>query len=340
MSKRIKIDRIGFDPENNAIFLSGNAKSLLTKKTVYSSIIPGTETELQQLGSIIYNKSNKNNSCIKTFLETAGEEINKLEVAKYKDDVISSLYLSENSLSPVKNVAGLIYALVGESEINADKGLFKTDKKTREYLKYIDFKDIDSLRKIKVLDKISINKEDYNKLEFSNIIESQKMALHPTIPVPIPIGVEKFLVYTTNETNPNNKLKYAFVAPKDTQIINKIAELKNNETELPEINKSIAEVQYDSLEIAEHILKNKGYQSEAVYFDVQPTQPLDESTLVVNPYKVAIFLKKGDKIKILPGSDYYGIGLGFLNDPDLYLNENNLLPQKINVPKNDYTGYA
>jgi len=323
MSKKVKVEEIGVS-ENlpNTVVLKGTKKSVFREKTAYAFIIP-RDVVYKQITSLIEGSQNKDNQMIKTIFELTEENVKKLDVVRYRKNFVdSSLDLCELKLNHVESAAGLIYALIGQGKIYVDDKLFVTDKKLpdkklKNELENISYKNIDFIKPVDPLKEISINEENYTPSEFYATLEVQTVGANPYIPLLIPLGID-FLVYRTEKSD--RGIYYVFVAPEDYGIKDKLKETgkKRKKSDF-----------HDVLGTAKELLQSKGYKLEGVYADIYPVQSIYPPTTLVKSRDTAIQIKRrDDEVKTFNSSEYFGVGLGFLYSDILYLKGDALLKQE------------
>jgi len=225
-------------------------------------------------------------------------------------------------LNHVESAAGLIYALIGQGKIYVDDKLFVTDKKLpdkklKNELENISYKNIDFIKPVDPLKEISINEENYTPSEFYATLEVQTVGANPYIPLLIPLGID-FLVYRTEKSD--RGIYYVFVAPEDYGIKDKLKETgkKRKKSDF-----------HDVLGTAKELLQSKGYKLEGVYADIYPVQSIYPPTTLVKSRDTAIQIKRrDDEVKTFNSSEYFGVGLGFLYSDILYLKGDALLKQE------------
>ena len=324
MSKKVKVEEIGVS-ENlpNTVVLKGTKKSVFREKTAYAFIIP-RDVVYKQITSLIEGSQNKDNQMIKTIFELTEENVKKLDVVKYRKNFVdSSLDLCELKLNHVESAAGLIYALIGQGKIYVDDKLFVTDKKLpdkklKNELENIPYKNIDFIKPVDPLKEISINEENYTPSEFYDTLEVLMVGANPYISLLILLGIENFLVYKPEKSD--IRKYYVFVAPEDYGIKDKLKETgkKRKKSDLRDV-----------LGTAKELLQSKGYKLEGVYADINPVQSINPAITLVESRDTAIQIKRrDDEVKTFNSSEYFGVGLGFLYSDILYLKGDALLKQE------------
>ena len=329
---KIKIEEIGIDYLNNGVVMKGTKKSVLTKKDVYSGFVL-QENNLSQLNSIMDNSPNEDNKFIKDVLDMTGEKIKGLyidKIPKRISELTSTLELSNEKLNNVSPSAGVIYALIGNSDIYLDKKIVfdrkQTKRKQREFfdgfINSICFKDVEDLYdNVKGYGNIDFDKKGYNKLEIDGFGGGKQILISPFLPMPSFLKSVELLVYKFNENT-----YYAFFSPRDAEILDSLFE-KVNKKQRPteriklEYRKLKSNSLFENLSVMKRILEKNGYKVNSVYIDGEPGQQMNEKIFLYKPEHVIVNFEKDKKTMSLRGSSDFGVGLSVIYSDDLWLKE-------------------
>jgi len=329
---KIKVEEIGIDYLNNAVVMKGTKKSVLTKKDIYSGFAL-QENNLNQLNSIMDNSPNEDNKFIKDVLDMTGEKIKGLyidRIPKRISKLTSILELLDEKLNNVSPSAGVIYALIGNSDIYLNKKIAldrkQINRKQREFfddfINSICFKDVEYLHdNVNGYGNIDFDKKGYNKLEIDGFGSGKQISISPFLPMPIFLKSVELLVYKFDENT-----YYAFSSPKDVEIMDNFferADKKQRPTEQIklEYRKLKSNSLFENLSIMKRILEKNGYKVDSVYIDGEPRQQMNEKIIFYEPEHVIVNFEKDKKTTSLRGSGDFGVGLSVIYSDDLWLKE-------------------